>query len=81
MARLRDGVSVEQARASINVLYAQLLQEDAKTLTAKSEKFRSEFLSKKLDLLPGGRGTSGLRDQAHAPLLGWAVASILLLRF
>jgi len=69
MARLREGVSAEQARASINVLYAQLLQEDAKTLTSKSEKFRSEFLSKKLDLLPGGRGTSGLRDQAHAPLL------------
>jgi predicted permease len=69
MARLRDGVSLEQARASINVLYAQLLQEDAKTLTAKSAKFRAEFLSKKLDLQPGGRGTSGLRDQAHAPLL------------
>ena len=69
IARLRDGVSVEQAKASINVLYAQLLPEDAKTLTAKSEKFRSEFLSKRLDLLPGGRGTSGLRDQAHAPLL------------
>ena len=69
MGRLRDGVSLQQARASLNVLYAQLLQEDAKSLTSKSEKFRAEFLSKKLELLPGGRGTSGLRDQAHAPLL------------
>jgi predicted permease len=69
MARLRDGVSVEQARAGINVLYAQLLQEDAKGLTGKSERFMEEFLQKRLDLVPGGRGTSGLRDQARSPLL------------
>jgi predicted permease len=69
MARLRDGVSVDEARAGINVVYAQLLQEDAKSLTGKSEKFWTEFFEKKLDLLPGGRGTSGLRDQARAPLL------------
>src|SRR5687767_8693002 len=71
MARLRNGVSVEDARASINVLYAQLLHEDAKTrpTTARSERGRTAFLQKKLDLLPGGRGTSGLRDQARSPLL------------
>jgi len=69
MGRLRDGVSLEEARAGINVLYAQLLQEDAKSLTAKSDRFRADFLQKKLDLVPGGRGTSGLRDQAKSPLL------------
>jgi hypothetical protein len=70
MGRLRDGVSLEQARASINVLYAQLLQEDVKSVpSGKSEKFYSDFLTKKLDLLPGGRGTSGLRDEARSPLL------------
>src|SRR6185436_12623738 len=70
MGRLRDGVSLEQARASINVLYAQLLQEDVKSVpSGKSEKFYSDFRTKKLDLLPGGRGTSGLRDQARSPLL------------
>jgi predicted permease len=69
MGRLRDGVTVEEARAEINVLYAQLLQEDAKSLTTKSDKFRVEFLRKKIDLRPGGRGTSGLRDQAESPLL------------
>ena len=69
MGRLRDGVGLDAARAGINVLYAQLLQEDAKSLTAKSEKFRTEFFAKKLELVPGGRGTSGLRDQARSPLL------------
>jgi putative ABC transport system permease protein len=70
MGRLRDGVTIEEARAGINVLYAQLLQEDVKTVASgKSAKFYSDFLTKKLDLLPGGRGTSGLRDQARSPLL------------
>ena len=69
LGRLRDGETVEQARAGINVLYAQLLQEDAKGVTGKSQRFMSEFLGKRLDLLPGGRGTSSLRDQARSPLL------------
>jgi predicted permease len=71
MARLEDGVSADEARASINVLYAQLLQEDAKTrpVTPQHERGKAAFLQKKLDLLPGGRGTSGLRDQARSPLL------------
>ena len=71
MARLKDGVSMDEARASINVLYAQLLQEDARTrpVNARSERSKAAFLQKKLELLPGGRGTSGLRDQARSPLL------------
>jgi predicted permease len=69
MGRLRDGMSLEEARAGINVTYAQLLQEDIKSLTTKPEKFRTEFLAKKLELRPGGRGTSGLREQARSPLL------------
>ena len=71
MARLKDGVSTEQATAGINVLYAQLLQEDVKTrpVNARSERTKQAFLDKKLTLLPGGRGTSDLRDRAQAPLL------------
>ena len=71
IARLKDGVTVDEARASVNVLYAQLLQEDVKTrpVTARSARSLPNFLNKKLELLPGGRGTSGLRDQARSPLL------------
>jgi predicted permease len=69
MARLKDGVSPEAATAGIGVLYAQLLQEDLQTSTIKSEAVRKRFLTKKLGLLPGGRGTSGLRDQSRTPLL------------
>jgi predicted permease len=68
IARLRDGVSREQATAAANVVYAQLLQEDVKTVTT-SAKNRAQFLQKKLDLKPGGRGVSWLRDMAGSPLL------------
>jgi predicted permease len=69
MARLKDGVSVESARAGIDGLYAQLLQEDLQNSDIKSERVRKAFVAKKLGLLPGGRGTSGLRDQSKTPLL------------
>jgi predicted permease len=69
MARLRDGVTVEQATAAVNVLYSQLLVEDLARLGTRSERFRTAFLRKKISLLPGGRGTSPFRDQARTPLL------------
>jgi predicted permease len=69
LARLKDGVSLEQARVEVNVLYGHLLQEDAQHLQTKSERFRTSFLQKQLHLIPGARGTSGLRDRSRSPLL------------
>jgi predicted permease len=69
IARLKDGVSLEQAKAGANVLYAQLLQEDLQRIDTRSERFRTEFLKKRLELLPGGRGVSSLREESQAPLL------------
>jgi predicted permease len=71
IARLKDGVTVEQARTSVNLVYAQLLQEDVKTrpVNPRSERTKAAFLAKTLNLLPGGQGTSGLRDEARSPLI------------
>ena len=69
MARLRDGETRASAEAGANVVYAQLLQEDVKDATTMPARNRDAFLQKKLRLLPGGRGTSWLRDQAYGPLL------------
>jgi predicted permease len=68
-ARLKDGVTVAQAKASADVLYRQLLEEDFKTIKAPSERLRTRFLQKTLDFLPGGRGTSPFRDSSKTPLL------------
>jgi len=69
MARLKDGVTPEEAKARVNVLYAQLLQEDLARLGSRSERFKTLFLKKQLELLPGGRGSSDLRAQSRKPLL------------
>jgi predicted permease len=69
MARLRDGVTLDEARAEANVVYAQLLQEDLQHMEKRSESLRARFLAKKLEVLPGGRGTSGVRDQSGRPLV------------
>jgi predicted permease len=70
LARLRDGVSREQATASVNVLYSQLLREDLATVEGtRSERYRTAFLAKQLVLHPGGRGASELRDESKKPLM------------
>ncbi len=69
LARLRDGVSIAEARAQAGVAYAQLLPEDLAHVQAHSETFRKEFLEKRLEVWPGGRGTSSLRDQSGTPLM------------
>jgi predicted permease len=70
MARLRDGETPASAEAGVNVVYAQLLQEDVRTVTTgQSGRARAEFLGKRLAVLPGTRGISNLRDEARTPLL------------
>ena len=69
MARLKDGVSISEGKAAANVVYAQMLQEDLAHMSGASESLRTRFLKKTLELMPGGRGTSGLRDQSGTPLV------------
>jgi putative ABC transport system permease protein len=82
MARLAPGVSRAEAQTAANVVYAQLLQEDAATVvSSQTERSRREFLAKRLALLPGARGTSGLREETRTPLLALMgmVALVLLI--
>ncbi len=69
IARLRDDVTPARAQTVVNVLYGQLLQEDLQTVKSPSMKFRAAFLQKRLELRPGARGTSQLRDESETPLL------------
>jgi predicted permease len=69
MARLKEGVSLAEARAGVNVLYRQLLQRDLERLKTRSESFRERFAAKELVVLEGGRGVSDIRHQSKTPLL------------
>ncbi len=69
VARLKPGITIEQARARLDVLYKQILAEEVKAMTSArySEKFRARFVQKSIVLRPGGAGASGFREQAEAP--------------
>jgi len=69
LARLKPGVSIDQAEAGINVLYRQINEEELKTLPDASERFRKNFVAKHLFVRPGARGRSDLRDEFSTPII------------
>jgi predicted permease len=68
-ARLKRGISLEQASARIGPLYRQILEEDLKVIDARTERFRQRYLDKKLLLAPGYQGRSDLRQQLGKPAI------------
>jgi len=66
MARLKPGVTQEQAEAGINLTLQQMLQDEASQLTANE---RPGYLNQRIALAPGGRGASTLRTSFGKPLL------------
>ena len=69
MARLKDGVSREQAEAAMNVIYRQINEQELKEIKTPSQSFRERFVSKRLLLVPGQKGRSDLRSQFSTPIL------------
>ena len=66
MARLRDGVTFDQAQAGVNVNLQQLIQSEAGQLAADA---RAGYLNQRIALVSGGRGASTLRTRFGKPLL------------
>ena len=66
MARLKPGVTLEQAQAGINLTLQQMLQDEANQLSVNE---RLGFLNQRIALAPGGRGASTLRTSFGKPLL------------
>ena len=56
IARVNPGLNREQAEAGINVLYKQVLREEAKALQGSYAAMREEFLARHLELLPLATG-------------------------
>jgi predicted permease len=81
LARLKAGVSKEQAAAGINVDYPGLLEQQAATLKLRAGgKDRQEFLSKKIVLYPGAQGrTTVQRDSGPALMALFAMVALVLL--
>src|SRR5499426_2667217 len=68
-ARLRPGVTLEAARASLGTQYHAIVNDvEAPLQKGMSEQTMARFKSKPLVLLPGNHGQSSVRRQATAPL-------------
>ncbi len=68
--RLKPGVSIEQAAASINRPYSTILQTiEAPLQQGMSDKTMAEFRSKQVELVPGALGQSSIRGETSTPLI------------
>ena len=68
--RLKPGVSLEQARAALEVPYRAIITDvEAPLQTGMSDQTMQLFKTKPLTVEPGARGQSEVRVEARAPLL------------
>jgi predicted permease len=74
--RLKPGVDIAQATASLQPLMHNILEAEVQepTLQHYSDYDRAQFLKNSIDLLPGSQGWSGLREQMQTPL--WVLAAL-----
>ena len=82
-ARLKPGVSVEQAKAAVQPLFHQIIEGEVKeaAFSRAGQEIKDRFLKSTMDVFPGGTGTSFLRNELTKPvyvLLG-LVAFVLLI--
>ncbi|MCL4812525.1 MAG: ABC transporter permease [Vicinamibacteraceae bacterium] len=81
-ARLKPGVTIDQARAALNVPYRAILTEiEAPLQQGMSDQTLARFRSKELTIVEGNRGQSTVREEAGTPLallLGVTVLVLLI---
>jgi predicted permease len=80
-ARLRPGVTIEQARAALAVPYRAIINDvEAPLQKGMSDQTLARFKARPILLEPGARGQSSVTAEARAPLiLLLGVASVVLL--
>jgi predicted permease len=68
-ARLKPGVTVEQAKAAGNIPYRSIInQVEAPLQKGMSDKTMVQFKAKAMGVVPGAQGQSSARPEAKAPL-------------
>jgi predicted permease len=74
--RLKPGVSVEQAKASLQPFFHSMLEMEVKERAFRnaSAQVRERFLKNVIDVLPGSQGRSYLRRQLATPL--WVLMAL-----
>jgi predicted permease len=80
-ARLRPGVSLDQARAGMNAIYRPIINDiEAPLQTGMSEQAMARFTTKEIGVEDGRRGQSQVHGEARVPMIFLlAVTGIVLL--
>ena len=68
-ARLKAGITPEQAQARMEPVYRRILETDVAALNVPGERFNKLYLEKKLLVKPGYQGRSSLRARMSKPSL------------
>jgi predicted permease len=82
LGRLKPGVTPPQAKASMQVLFHQIIEQEAKDpqIARVSEYDRQQFLKATINILPAATGRSFLRTQMTRPLqVLMAIVALVLL--
>jgi len=70
IARLKPGITVQQAEAGINPLWKSLRATELQSIPARSQRFRDQFVAQSyVTLLDASKGFSPLRQIMRMPLL------------
>jgi predicted permease len=70
IARLKPGITAEQAEAGINPLWKSLRATELQNIPARNQRFRDQFVKESfITLLDGSKGFSPLRHVMRTPLL------------
>ena len=79
--RLSDGVSIQQASASLAPTFGNLIREvEAPLQQGRSETWMQRFMARELRLLPGAKGQSNTLESVRTPLiLLLCVAALVLM--
>jgi predicted permease len=78
-ARLKPGVTRQQAAAALNGPYSGLVEEQAKNYHPRDLSRVPRFRNSRLTLVEGKQGNSAVRDEARTPLTILMIATALVL--
>src|SRR5215472_16478056 len=80
--RLKPGITFDQAKASLQPIFHQIINMEVKmpAFAHASNYSKAEFLKMSMDMLPASKGRSQLREQFSKPLLAlMAIVALVLL--
>jgi len=80
LARLKPGVTAQQAQAAIATVYRPLLEAELQQFTVRSKRVEQLILNQKIELIPAAQGINQLRSQWEKPLVAlMALVGLVLL--